>query len=287
MTQAQEPTRRAINPGGPAPSFGSGLGNPQQAAPPSPEPPGHPEPSDRSAPLGLPEPLDRPESLRPLPELAHPQLTPGGQILGADGAPRPPWAYQSELLRDYFDDEWGRFVITEHGLLERLSLEGFQSGLSWALVLRKRRAFRDVFFLFDAPRIHAMTPQQRADALADERLIRNRLKQAALYRNAEATLRLREDPALQALPEGHPAHAVLGGLARRLPPGLPVLVWSFTPEARERPRHVTEVASTSAESAAMAAELRKRGFSFVGPTTCYALMQAIGMVNDRVLEPEG
>lgn len=216
----------------------------------------------------------------------QPVTTARGNIIGADGVVRPPWATRSELEREYFDEEWGRPIITESGLLERICLEGFQSGLSWATILRKRRAFRDHFFLFDATRITQMSAEQREAALADPALIRNPRKHAAIYRNAEATVALREDPELQELPEGHPARKILGGAARRLPTGLPVLIWSYAPAEHQPPSHVVEMPSESEESVAMAAELKRRGFTFVGPTTCYALMQAIGMVDDRVPEPE-
>lgn len=210
--------------------------------------------------------------------------TPAGQLVGNDGIARPAWAYRSEMELDYYDQEWGRTIITEHGLFERLSLESFQSGLSWSTVLGKRRAFRDVFFLFDANRIAAMDASAKAAAMADERLIRNRFKQESVYQNAGATIALREDPELQALPESAPARKVLGKMADRLAPGLPVLLWSFVPQDHAQPQHVDDIARTSPESEAMAKELKRRGFRMVGPVTCYALMQATGMVNDRVAE---
>lgn len=210
--------------------------------------------------------------------------TVGGQFVGPDGIARPEWAYQSEMNQDYFDNEWGRTVITEHGLLERISLEGFQSGLSWATILRKRPDFRRVFHMFDPERIVAMSPQERAEALEDQRLIRNSLKHAAVYANAQAAMDVRDDPRWQELPERVPAREILKGAAKRLAPGLPVLIWSFVPEEHRRPEHVDHVPSESPESKAMAKQLKKAGFRFVGPTTCYALMQAVGMVNDRVPE---
>lgn len=212
--------------------------------------------------------------------------TPGGQLVGKDGNARPLWAYRSKEELDYYEMEWGRPIITESGVLERLCLESFQSGLSWSTVLKKRRAFRDVFFLFDATRVAAMDKSARAAAMADERLIRNRLKQESVYKNADATIALREDPDLQKLPADSPARQILGGVSDRVAPGLPVLIWSFAPAQHERPTHVDEIQKTSPESVAMAKELKRRGFTFVGPTTCYAMMQAIGMVNDRVLEAE-
>ena len=221
------------------------------------------------------------------PRGAEARTTQRGNVIDDSGVVRPPWAMRSELEREYYDNEWGRPVITESGLLERICLEGFQSGLSWATILNKRRAFREHFFLFDATRITQMSAEQRDAALADPRLIRNARKHAAIYRNAEATVTLRDDPELQQLPEDHPAREVLGGAVRRLPAGLPVLIWSFTPDEHQPPKHVSEMPSVSEESTAMAKELKRRGFNFVGPTTCYALMQAIGMVDDRVPEPEG
>ena len=210
--------------------------------------------------------------------------TPAGQRIGADGIARPEWAYRSELEQDYYDNEWGRTVITEHGLLERITLEGFQSGLSWSTILRKRRDFRSVFYMFDPERILNMSSAEREEALADQRLIRNSLKHNALYKNAQATLNLREDERWQALPHDAPGRAVLGGAANRLAPGLPVLLWSFVPEKHTRPNSVEEIPATSPESKAMARQLKNCGFSFVGPTTTYALMQAVGMVDDRVDE---
>jgi len=212
------------------------------------------------------------------------EVTPGGQTVGTDGVARPAWAYRSPLNFNYYEREWGRKVITEHGLFERMCLEGFQSGLSWATILAKRPAFRDVFFLFDATRIQAMSQQQRDDALADARLVRNQQKHAAIYQNAEATIALRDDPDLQKLPKDSPARDVLGGVAKMLAPGLPVLLWSFTPADQEQPRHVNDIPTTCDEAKAMAKELKRRGFTFVGPVTCYALMQAIGMVDDHVAE---
>ena len=131
-----------------------------------------------------------------------------------------------------------------------------------------------------------MSAEQREATLADPALIRNPQKHAAIYRNAEATVALREDPELQGLPEEHPAREILGGAVRRLPAGLPVLIWSYAPAEHQPPAHIAETPSESEESVAMAAELKRRGFTFVGPTTCYALMQAIGMVDDRVPEPD-
>ncbi|MFE1514595.1 DNA-3-methyladenine glycosylase I [Corynebacterium bovis] len=211
----------------------------------------------------------------------HRAVTATGLVLCDDGRYRPPWATDG-ALREYYDTEWGRPVVTEHGLLERVVLEGFQAGLSWSTVLAKRPAFREVFHMFHPELILDMDAEARQAAREDARLIRNGRKMDAVFTNAAATVALRDDPGLRSLPAGSPAEGVLGGAVAAVRPGLPVLLWSFTPERHVRPRSWSEVPTTSPESEAMAAELRRRGFVFVGPTTCYALMQAVGMVDDRV-----
>lgn len=181
-------------------------------------------------------------------------------IVGADGLARPPWASSDELLREYYDTEWGLPVRDERGLFERLSLEAFQSGLSWATILRKRENFRAAFAGFDPDRVAAFDEGDVARLLADAGIIRNRAKVEATIRNAAATLALREH----------------GGLVE--------FIWSFAPERTPTPRTVAEVPSTSDESVALAAALKKRGFSFVGPTTCFALMEAVGIVDTHLLD---
>ena len=140
-----------------------------------------------------------------------------------------------------------------------LSLEAFQSGLSWATVLRKRPAFREVFAGFDPEAVARFDDADVARLLADARIIRNRAKVLATVQNAGATLRLRED----------------GGLAE--------LVWSFQPDATPQPRTFADVPSSSPESRALAKELKRRGFTFVGPTTVFALMEAVGVVDTHLL----
>ena len=178
-----------------------------------------------------------------------------GVIIGPDGLARTPWALGHPLLTAYYDTEWGVPVRDEQGLFERLSLEAFQAGLSWLTVLRKRPALRAAFFDFDPERVAGMTDTDVARLLENPALVRNRAKLAATRGNAAATLALRRE----------------GGLAG--------LIWSFTPAVSPAPRTMAEVPTRSPESAALAAALRQRGFRFVGPTTMYALMAAVGMVD--------
>ena len=191
-----------------------------------------------------------------------------GLAEGPDGRPRCWWAVSAPEYVDYHDTEWGRPVRDSRGLYERLCLEAFQSGLSWLTILRKREAFRAAFAGFDIPTVAAFGDADVERLMADAGIVRNRAKIAAAVRNARA--------------------------AERLPEGLDALLWSFAPKRPpRRPRTSAEVPATSPESAAMAKELRRRGFRFVGPTTCYALMQATGMVDDhlatcwRAVSPKG
>ena len=183
-----------------------------------------------------------------------------GTVVGEDGLRRPAWAASDPLLREYYDTEWGMPVHTESGLLERIVLEGFQSGLSWATVLRKRPAFREVFADFDADVVAAFGEADVERLMADARIIRNRRKIEAAVANARATVALRS--------EG----------------GLDALLWSFRPESTPEPETVDQIPSSSPESVALAAELRRRGFSFVGPTTMFALMEAVGMVDTHLVD---
>lgn len=181
-----------------------------------------------------------------------------GVLIGDDGLARPAWAADG-LLREYYDTEWGMPVRDERGLFERIALEGFQAGLSWATVLRKRPAFRAGFADFDPDAVAAFDETDVERLLSDAGIIRNRQKIEATIGNARATVALRDD----------------GGLVP--------LVWSFQPERTPAPRTMAEVAATSPESAALSKELRRRGFRFVGPTTMYALMQAVGIVDDHLV----
>ena len=176
-------------------------------------------------------------------------------IIGEDGLGRPPWAATDPMLREYYDTEWGMPVRDERGLFERLSLEAFQSGLSWAIILRKREAFRLAFANFDPEKVARFTAADETRLLQDSGIVRNRMKIGATVRNASVTLGLREE----------------GGLVD--------LIWSFLPTTTPEPRDGEPLITSSAESAALSKALRTRGFSFVGPTTMYALMEAIGMVD--------
>lgn len=182
-----------------------------------------------------------------------------GLIIGEDGRARPEWAATSPLLQNYYDTEWGMPVRDEAGIYERLSLEAFQSGLSWETVLRKREAFRRAFAHFEPDTVAAFDEADIERLLADASIIRNRRKIDAAITNAQATIALRDK----------------GGLAD--------FVWSFQPEQSPAPESVEDIASTSPESVALAKALKKEGFVFVGPTTMYALMQAIGMVDDHLV----
>ncbi|MDY1004769.1 DNA-3-methyladenine glycosylase I [Curtobacterium sp. CFBP9011] len=180
-------------------------------------------------------------------------------VTGADGLARPLWASTDPMLRAYYDTEWGMPVRDERGVFERLSLEAFQSGLSWRTILAKRPAFRAAFADFDPDTVAAFGDEDVARLLGDAGIVRNRAKIAATITNANATVALRAD----------------GGLAD--------FVWSFRPDDTPRPRTAAEVPTTSPESTALSKALRKRGFAFVGPTTMHALMEALGIVDTHLL----
>jgi DNA-3-methyladenine glycosylase I len=167
------------------------------------------------------------------------------------------WADSAPEYVAYHDDEWGTPLHGDDALFERLVLEAFQSGLSWITILRKRPAFREAFHGFSISAVAGFGPGDEARLLADAGIVRNRAKVAAAISNARVA-------------------AALDG-------GLDALLWSFAPSTpRRRPRTLADIQPTSPESVAMAKDLRKRGFAFVGPTTAYALMQATGMVDDHV-----
>lgn len=168
------------------------------------------------------------------------------------------WATSAPEYIAYHDDEWGRPLRGVTALFERLSLEAFQSGLSWLVILRKRPAFRTAFAGFDPARVAGFGEADVARLLADAGIVRNRAKIDATIHNARAVLDL--DIALDEL------------------------LWSFAPDPARyrRPATLADVPATTAESTAMAKELKRRGLRFVGPTTCYALMQAAGLVDDHV-----
>ncbi|WP_211877419.1 DNA-3-methyladenine glycosylase I [Pseudarthrobacter albicanus] len=183
-----------------------------------------------------------------------------GILIGDDGLARPAWAAADPMLREYYDTEWGLPVRDEQGLYERISLEAFQAGLSWATILRKRQAFRAAFHDFQPDIVAAYTDADVQRLLLDAGIVRNRLKIRAAITNAQATIALRPD----------------GGLVD--------FVWHFKPDTTPEPRAPDHIPTTSAESIALSKALRKRGFAFVGPTTMYALMEAIGMVDTHLLD---
>ncbi|WP_139977701.1 DNA-3-methyladenine glycosylase I [Nocardioides litoris] len=183
-----------------------------------------------------------------------------GPLVGDDGVARCPWAGAApSTMRDYHDHEWGRRVHGESAHLERLTLEAFQSGLSWSTILAKRPAFREVFCGFDADRVAAFDDDDHARLMADARIVRNRLKVSAAITNARATVALRADGGLEAF---------VHGFAPAEPPA-----WHDT----------DEMATTSAESTALSKGLKARGFVFVGPTTMYALMEAIAVFDPHLV----
>ncbi len=180
-------------------------------------------------------------------------------VVGTDGLARPVWASSDPLLMEYYDTEWGMPVRDEAGLYERICLEGFQSGLSWATILRKRPRFREVFARFDPDVVAGYTEADVERLLGDAGIIRHRGKIQAAITNARATVALREE----------------GGLVD--------LVWSFQPTDTPRPSDHSEVPTVSDESKALSKALRKKGFAFVGPTTMYALMEAVGIVDTHLV----
>ncbi|SMX76174.1 DNA-3-methyladenine glycosylase I [Brevibacterium aurantiacum] len=182
-----------------------------------------------------------------------------GAVVGEDGIARTPWAYGDPLLLSYYDTEWGMPVRDESGMFERLSLEGFQAGLSWLTILKKRERFREVFKQFDAEAVAEFGEPEIESLLDDPGIIRHRGKIEACIGNARATLALRDE----------------GGLVD--------FIWSFQPEDTPRPRTLSEAPTTGPESTALSKALKKKGFRFVGPTTMYALMEAVGMVDTHVL----
>jgi DNA-3-methyladenine glycosylase I len=178
-----------------------------------------------------------------------------GLVTGDDGVTRCSWGDSPEIYRDYHDSEWGHPVADDHRLFEKLCLEGFQAGLSWLTILRKRENFRAAFAGFDFEQVAGFGKRDVARLLADDGIIRHRGKIEATINNAQRALELVESE---------------GSLA--------AYIWRFEPSAGERDLR----ASQTAESVALSKDLKKRGWRFVGPTTVYAFMQAMGVVNDHL-----
>jgi DNA-3-methyladenine glycosylase I len=176
-------------------------------------------------------------------------------VVGADGRARCRWGASSPDYAVYHDEEWGRPVRDADGLFERLCLEAFQSGLSWLTILRKREAFRAAFAGFEIAAVARFGERDVERLLGDAGIVRNRAKIEASIANARAAADVDD---------------------------LGALLWSFAPPARPAPRTFADVPAVTPESTAMAKELKRRGFRFVGPTTAYALMQACGLVNDHL-----
>ena len=176
---------------------------------------------------------------------------------GEDGRRRCPWGDSTPEYVAYHDEEWGRPVTDDRGIYERLVLEGFQSGLSWLTILRKRAGFREAFANFDIETVARFGKRDVGRLLGDAAIVRHRGKIEAAIANAKA--------------------------ATALDVGLAELVWSHAPSGRRRaPRALGDVPATTPESVALSKELKRRGFRFVGPTTTYAAMQACGIVNDHI-----
>ena len=172
---------------------------------------------------------------------------------------RCPWGASTPDYVAYHDEEWGKPVRDDHGLYERLCLEAFQSGLSWLTILRKRENFRAAFAGFEPRTVAAFGDEDVARLMADAGIVRNRMKIDAAIANAKVVADM-----------------------ERAGESLAELLWSFAPEERPAPRTIADVPAVTPESKAMAKELKRRGFRFVGPTTAYALMQACGLVNDHL-----
>ncbi len=177
-------------------------------------------------------------------------------VIGDDGLPRCGWAGTGGEYADYHDGEWGRTLHGDDAMFERLSLEGFQAGLAWITVLRKREAFRAAFQQFRIDAVAALTEADVERLLGDPGIIRSRAKIESAIHNAK--------------------------VVRDLPGGLDAFLWDFAPATHRRPASFSETPTETPESKAMAKALKKSGVKFIGPTSAYALMQATGMVDDHL-----
>jgi DNA-3-methyladenine glycosylase I len=181
-------------------------------------------------------------------------------VKGDDGNKRCAWCVSDPQYMKYHDTEWGKPVTDDQKLYEKLCLEGFQAGLSWLTILRKRENFREAFANFDPEEVALFKSRDITRLMKNEGIVRNRLKIEAAITNAKATLKVQDE---------------LGTLSS--------LIWSFVPaKPKKAPRTLSDVPATSPESVALSKELLKRGFKFVGPTTMYAAMQSLGLVNDHL-----
>jgi DNA-3-methyladenine glycosylase I len=179
--------------------------------------------------------------------------------IGGDGIPRCPWGVSAPEYQAYHDKEWGRPVRSDDRIFEKLCLEGFQAGLSWLTILRKRDGFRKAFAGFDPSAVAEFTDADVERLLANSAIVRHRGKILATIGNAQATLRLREQ-----------------GIS------LAALLWSSEPAASKPPQTMAELPALIPESKAFSRELRLHGFRFAGPTTVYSAMQSLGVVNDHL-----
>lgn len=180
-------------------------------------------------------------------------------VIGEDGIARCPWGSGAGVMRDYHDSEWGVPIHGESAMFERLCLEGAQAGLSWLTILNKRDHYREVFLGFEVDAVAALTDAELDSAMLDPGIVRNRAKISSVRQNARATVALRADGGLEAFIE------------------------SFAPKVTPTPARTSELPTTAAESLALSKALKKRGFSFVGPTTMFALMEATGIVDTHLL----
>lgn len=181
-------------------------------------------------------------------------------VRATDNKKRCGWCLSDPIYIHYHDTEWGRPVKDDSRLYEKLCLEGFQAGLSWLTILRKRENFREAFEGFDPGVVAKYKARDITRLMKNEGIVRNKLKIEATIANAKATLRVQDE---------------FGSLSK--------LIWSFAPtKPKKAPRSLADIQATSPESKALSKELLKRGFKFVGPTTIYAAMQSLGLVNDHV-----
>lgn len=180
-------------------------------------------------------------------------------VVGEDVLPRCSWATSTPELRDYHDSEWGRPVGDDDRVYEKVCLEGFQAGLSWLTILRKRGGFRRAFSSFDPAAVAEFDATDVERLLTDPSIVRNRAKITATITNARATIALREE-----------------GIS------LAGLVWQHRPALPQVPERMSDMPASTPESKSLSAELRRHGFAFVGSTTVYAAMQSLGVVNDHL-----